>query len=131
VFLSYGSSKALKKRFTTKIVSKGIYKTNRQKIQNHFFLDFFNHVFGRFSVRGVQKRHLKNIEKTNLTLVLFWPLTHPPTTGVMICFWRPLACPPGPGPGYWGRVGGWVCSRGFFGGRWWVGGWELGVFSAF
>ena len=41
VFLSYGSSKALKKRFTTKIVSKGIYKTNRQKIQNHFFLDFF------------------------------------------------------------------------------------------
>jgi hypothetical protein len=41
----------------------------------------FYHVFGRFSVRGVQQ-HDKKIEKINLTLVLFWPLTHPPTTGV-------------------------------------------------
>jgi hypothetical protein len=49
---------------------------------------FFYHVFGRFSERGVQKHDLnlkefkKNIEKINLTLVLFGPLTHPPTTGV-------------------------------------------------
>jgi hypothetical protein len=26
-----------------------------------------------------------------MTLVLFWPLTHPPTTGVTDLFWRPLA----------------------------------------
>jgi hypothetical protein len=32
-------------------------------------------------VRGVQKHDKKNLQK-NLTLVLFRPLTHPPTTGV-------------------------------------------------
>jgi hypothetical protein len=39
---------------------KGFTK-NRPKIQNRLFLDFVYHVFGRFSVRGVQK-HNKNIE---------------------------------------------------------------------
>jgi hypothetical protein len=33
-------------------------------------------------MRGVQKHDKKNIEKINLTLVLFRTLTHPPTTGV-------------------------------------------------
>jgi hypothetical protein len=51
----------------------------------------FYHVFGRFSMRGVQKHDQKNIEKINLTLVLFRTLTHPPTTGVPdFFFWRPL-----------------------------------------
>jgi hypothetical protein len=36
------------------------------KIQNRFFLNFFSHVFGRFSVRGVQK-HDKKISQKNLT----------------------------------------------------------------
>jgi hypothetical protein len=41
-------------------------------------------------VRGVQK-HDKKSQKINLTLVLFWPLTHPPTTGVTDFFLgRPL-----------------------------------------
>jgi hypothetical protein len=41
--------------------------------------------FGRFSVRGVKKYDKKHHFKTpgkNLPLALFWPLTHPPTTGV-------------------------------------------------
>jgi hypothetical protein len=66
-----------------------------------FSLFFFNHVFGRFSARGVQK-YEKNIgyrKKINLALVLFRTLTHPPTTGVTDFFfiggpldffyWRP------------------------------------------
>jgi hypothetical protein len=51
------------------------------------------HVFGRFSVRGVQKTPLKNkSKKINLALVLFWPLTHPPRSchGGHRFFWRPL-----------------------------------------
>jgi hypothetical protein len=32
-------------------------------------------------VRGVRK-HDKKIPQISRTLVLFWPLTHPPTTGV-------------------------------------------------
>jgi hypothetical protein len=76
VFLSDGSSKTPEKAFHKKIVSKILYK----KVQNHFFLDLFYHVFGRCSVRGVQKHHKKN-PTINLTLLLFWPLTHPPTTG--------------------------------------------------
>jgi hypothetical protein len=66
--------------------NKKHFTKNRPKVQNRFFLDFFYHVFGRFSVRGVQKHDKKNIEKINLTLVLFWPLTHPPTTGVTDLF---------------------------------------------
>jgi hypothetical protein len=43
--------------------------------------------FGRFSVREVQKHDKKISKKINLTLVLFWPLTHPPTTGVTDFFY--------------------------------------------
>jgi hypothetical protein len=53
VFLSDGSSKTLQKK--SKKSCRKVLQNNRQKIQNRFFLDFFNHVFGRFSVRGVQK----------------------------------------------------------------------------
>jgi hypothetical protein len=38
--------------------------------------------FGCLSVWGVYKHHNKNIPQNYLTLVFFWPLTHPPTTGV-------------------------------------------------
>jgi hypothetical protein len=59
----------------------------RPKVQNRLFLDFFYHVFGRFSVRGVHKHDKITTTKINLTLILFWPLTHPPTTGVTdFCF---------------------------------------------
>jgi hypothetical protein len=94
VFFSDGSSKTLPKTFCKKIVSEKFYKKFDQKSKTDFFSIFFYHVFGRFSVRGVQKHDKKNIEKINLTLVLFWPLTHPPTTGVTDFFyWRPLATP--------------------------------------
>jgi hypothetical protein len=36
------------------------------------------------------------------------------------------------GPQFLGAVGGWVSPRGFFGGRWWVGGWVgIGDFLSF
>jgi hypothetical protein len=47
------------------------------------FPNFFSHVFGCFSVRGVQKHDVVN-------LALFWPLTHPPAMGVTDFFCRPL-----------------------------------------
>jgi hypothetical protein len=77
-----GVQKHYKKRFAKKIVSKSFYKKFDQKSKTDFFSIFFYHVFGRFSVRGAQKHDKKIPKKTNLTPVLFWPLTHPPTTGV-------------------------------------------------
>jgi hypothetical protein len=56
VFLSDGSSKALQKTFYKKIVSKRIYKKIDKKSKTIFSI-CFDHVFGRFSVRGVQKHH--------------------------------------------------------------------------
>jgi hypothetical protein len=74
------------KSFTKKIVSKGFYKKFDQESKNCFFPRYFYRLFGRFSVTGAQKHHTKNINKKNLTLVLFWPLTHPPTAGVTYFF---------------------------------------------
>jgi hypothetical protein len=94
---SDGSSKTLQKTFCKQNRVEKLLQKIRPEVQNYyitktdFFSTFFNHVFGRFSVRGVQKHDFKkNVEK-NLTPVLFWPLTHPPTTGVTdFFFWRPL-----------------------------------------
>jgi hypothetical protein len=57
VFFSDGSSKALQKTFCKKYRVEKFLPKNRLKTQNRLFLDFFYHVFGRFSVRGVQKQH--------------------------------------------------------------------------
>jgi hypothetical protein len=54
--------KHYKKRFAKKIVSKGFYKKFDQKSKTDFSSKFFYHVFGRFSMRGVQK-HDKKISK--------------------------------------------------------------------
>jgi hypothetical protein len=59
VFLIDGSSKTLQKTFLKKKCVEKFVPKNQTKIQNRYFLDFFNHVFGRFSVRGVQKHHKK------------------------------------------------------------------------
>jgi hypothetical protein len=83
--------KSCRKVFTKKL------KKNHLKIPNRFFLECFYHVFGRFSMRGVQK-HDKKIYTQIWTLVLFWPLTYPPTTGVTdFVFCRPLGLGPTPG----------------------------------
>jgi hypothetical protein len=69
---------------TKKKLQKILSKSFNKKIDKNpkpIFSRFVYQVFGRFSVRGVQKHHQKISEK-NLTLVLFWPLTHPPITGV-------------------------------------------------
>jgi hypothetical protein len=62
-------------------VSKSFYKKIDKKPKTDFFLNFFNHVSGRFSVRGVQK-HDKKISHKNLTNSgTFWaseePTNHP------------------------------------------------------
>jgi hypothetical protein len=76
-------------RWEFKNTTKPFYKTNRvekflQKIDQKSFFSriLFHHVFGRFSARRVQKHEQTNVEKINVTLVLFRTLTHPPTTGV-------------------------------------------------
>jgi hypothetical protein len=62
VFFSDGSSKTLQKTFCKKNRVEKLLQKVRPKIQNRLFLDFFSHVFGRFSMRGVQK-HDKKISK--------------------------------------------------------------------
>jgi hypothetical protein len=62
LLFSDGSSKTLQKRFYKKNRVEKFLQKIRPKIQNRFFLGFFYHVFGRFSVRGVQK-HDKKISK--------------------------------------------------------------------
>jgi hypothetical protein len=60
VFFGDGGSKTLQKTTYKQIVSKQFCRNKKidQKIQNRFFVPFcFNHVFGRFSVRGVQRHH--------------------------------------------------------------------------
>jgi hypothetical protein len=66
VLLGDGSSKTLQKTFYKKNRVEKFLQKKRPKIQNRFFLYFFNHVFGRFSVRGVNK-HDKKISQKNLT----------------------------------------------------------------
>jgi hypothetical protein len=66
VFLGDGSSKALQKTFYKKIVSKSFSKKSTKKSKTDFFSICFYHIFGRFSVREVQK-HDKKISKKNLT----------------------------------------------------------------
>jgi hypothetical protein len=98
-----GVRKHYKKRSTKKIVSKFVYKQFDQKSKTDFFSILFYHVFGRFSMRGVQKHDKTNIEKINLTLVLFRTLTHPPTTGVTDFFFAGLLHLPEPRWPRWRR----------------------------
>jgi hypothetical protein len=77
------NSKTLDKAFINKPCRKAFPKKIDKKPETIFwsisFITFL--VFGRFSVRGVQKQHTK-YKKKNPTLAFFWPLPHPPTTGV-------------------------------------------------
>jgi hypothetical protein len=83
VFFSDGSSKTLQKTFCKKNRVEKFLQKFRPKVQNRLFLDFFLITFLGVSRCGELKKHDKRyIESINLTLVPFWPLTHPPTTGV-------------------------------------------------
>jgi hypothetical protein len=73
-----GVQKHNKKRFTKQIVSKSFYFLQK----TDFSSIFFKPRFWAFLDEGSSKTRQKNIPKTNLTLVLFRTLTHPPTTGV-------------------------------------------------
>jgi hypothetical protein len=90
-FLAMGVQKHYKKRCTKykKSCQKAFTKKSKidKKIQNRFFflrfclLRFW--AFLSFSARGEGgSKTRQKISKKYLTLVLFWPLTHPPTTGV-------------------------------------------------
>jgi hypothetical protein len=95
VFISDGSSKALQKTFCKKDRVEKVL----QKVQNRLFLDFVLSRFWAFVGEGSSKTRLKKYHKKNLTLVLFWPLTNPPTTGVTdFVLLRPLATDPRPRP---------------------------------
>jgi hypothetical protein len=50
-------------------------KNQQQKSQTDFFLVFFYHVFGRFSVRGVQK-YEKNLTSPGTFLASEEPTNH-------------------------------------------------------
>jgi hypothetical protein len=50
--------KNTQKNVSQKASCRKVFTKIRPKIQNRFFLDF-SHVFGRFSVRGVQKHDKK------------------------------------------------------------------------
>jgi hypothetical protein len=87
-FTKITTKKVLQKN---RVEKEKVLQKNRQKSKSKtktdFFLDFFNQVFGRFSVSvGVSgerspKTPQKN-QKINLTLDLFWPLTRPCIPGV-------------------------------------------------
>jgi hypothetical protein len=61
---------------------RNVFTKNSPKNPKPIFSRFFlSRIFGRFSVREIQKHHLKKYGgEKELTLVLFWPLTHPPPT---------------------------------------------------
>jgi hypothetical protein len=81
-----GVQKTLQKTFCKKNRVEKFLQKNRQKIQNRFLSPFVLSRFWAFLAEGSSKTPLKNIPKINLTQVLFWPLTHPPTTGVTDLF---------------------------------------------
>jgi hypothetical protein len=96
VFQRWEFKNTIKNVLQKKSCRKVFTKNSTKSPKPIFSRFFFNQVFGSFSsVRGVQKHDKTNIEKINLTLVLFWPLTHPPTTGVTDFF---LIGGPLPGP---------------------------------
>jgi hypothetical protein len=94
VFLSDGSSKTHKKTLYKKHRVEKLFTKIRPKIQNRFFLDFFNHVFGRFSVRGVRK-HDKKYQQNKSDPIPF-SYSDPPTDhgGRRLFFCRPLVLLP-------------------------------------
>jgi hypothetical protein len=77
--------KSCRKVFNTKFDQK-------PKIQNRLFSNFFLSRSWAFLDEGSKKTRQKNIEKINLTLVLFRTLTHPPTTVVPVFFILPAPC---------------------------------------
>jgi hypothetical protein len=85
-----GVQKHYKKTFYKKVLSKSFNKKFDQKSKTDFFSFLVLSRFRAFLGEGSSKTRYKNIKK-NLTLVLFWPLTHPPTTGVTGFFF--LAAP--------------------------------------
>jgi hypothetical protein len=74
-------------------------QNNDKKIRNRFFLISVSRFWAFLGEGSSKTRFKKYREKMDLALalVLFWPLTHPPTTGVADFF-------------SWGRPLGWLGS---------------------
>jgi hypothetical protein len=84
------------KSTTKKVLQKNrvekFYKKSTRKSETDF-LDFFNHVFGRFSARGSQKHDLKSRKKSDQHwyFLLFWPprgANQQPTTNSQSIFFK-------------------------------------------
>jgi hypothetical protein len=110
-FLGFIAVSGVSQRWECKNTAKNILQKNRAekflpknrpKIQNRFFLGFVLSRYWAFLGEGTSKTPRTKYRRTNLTLVLFWPLTYPPTTGHggHRFFGRPL------GPGAWGSGSG-------------------------
>jgi hypothetical protein len=82
VFISHGGVKIHQTYDKEKKTRRICFTKTRQKSKTVFFSVFCLSSFWAFLGEGS-----KEIPPKNLTLVLFWPLTHPPTTGVTDYFW--------------------------------------------
>jgi hypothetical protein len=86
-FSATGVQKHYKKRFGKKSCRNVFTEKKIDQKSKTYFSRFFSHVFWRFLLRG-EKNTTIFFRKQNPTLVLFWPLTHPPTTGAAaFIFW--------------------------------------------
>jgi hypothetical protein len=88
VFLIDGSSKTQQKTFCKKVVSKSLYKKFNQKSKTDFLSILFLSRFWAFLGEGSKKTPFKKYRENKSDPGPFWPLTHPPTTGVTDLFWR-------------------------------------------
>jgi hypothetical protein len=109
VFFSDGSSKTLQKTFCKKNRVEKFLRKIRPQVQNRFFSRIcFCHVFGRFSVRGVQKHDLKQKKISDPSPFLDFD---PPTCHGghrFLFYWRPLVSCFGGGVSLHGR---WAVQR--------------------
>jgi hypothetical protein len=88
-FLGWDFKSTTKKVLPKKSCRKSFTKKSTNN-SNPIFSRLFLSRFGAFLGEGSSKTKFKKTEIINLTLVLFWPLTHPPTTGVPGFFCGPL-----------------------------------------
>jgi hypothetical protein len=100
-FLAMGVQKHYKKRFTNRSCRKVFQKSRSKNPKPTFSRFFLNHVFGRFSVRGVQKQDKKIRKKSDRPWYFFGPRgTNQPRQGPSLFF---LSAPRVCFPVFWRR----------------------------
>jgi hypothetical protein len=90
IFFGLIAFSGVSQQWEFKNTTKNVLQKSRRKVFTKKSTKHPNPIPPRFSLsrfwaflgKGSSKIPFKKMPKTNLTLVLFWPLTHPPTTGV-------------------------------------------------